>query len=59
MNDEDRRLWVINDEGLYTLQMESGKKIMPWVRDNRTLVDEVAENVRTGKRRQHYLVYGG
>lgn len=61
MNDEDRKQWVSNDEGLYSLWQASGKPLTTWlkVKVNRQVVDEVAENVRTGKRRQHYLAYGG
>jgi hypothetical protein len=29
-----------------------------WIKENRSLIDEVVENVRTGKRHQHCLVYG-
>lgn len=59
MNDDDRRLWVENDEGLYDLQRSSRLSLTKWVRANRTLIDEVAKNVQDGTKRQSYLKYGG
>ncbi len=48
INDDERRLWVLNDEGLYMAMREDnrGKRdgqysIMSWVRKNRTLIDNV------------------
>lgn len=58
INDDDRRQWVLNDEGLYRLQQYSGRSMRKFVRMNRKLIDEVIVNVRDGHRRQHYLVYG-
>lgn len=58
INDEDRRLWVLNDEGLYNLMRDSRLGTREFIRQNRKLIDEVIVNVRDGHRRQHYLVYG-
>jgi len=58
INDDDRRQWVLNDEGLYLLQQESRRSVREFVCMNRALIDEVIGNVTTGARRQHYLVYG-
>ena len=58
LNDEDRRLWILNDEGLYNLQRTSGQSMKRWIRENRVFVDEVITNVLTGKKQAHYLVYG-
>ncbi len=58
MNDNDREDWVSNDEGLYDLWKASGLRMRRWVRENRKLIDEVAENVTTSNKRQHYLKYG-
>lgn len=35
MNDEERRLWVLNDEGLYNWYRRSGTGIYQFIRDNR------------------------
>ena len=59
MNDKDRESWVMNDEGLYNLQRASRKPMRLWIRENRKLIDEVASNVASGKKPQHYLAYGG
>lgn len=59
MNDDERHLWVVNDEGLYNLQRRSGLSVRRWIKENRALVDEVIENVTLGAKRQHYLAYGG
>jgi hypothetical protein len=58
INDEERRLWVLNDEGLYLLQRASGKPLKPWIRENRQAIDEVIINVLGGVKRSYYLVYG-
>jgi len=58
MKDTDRYVYVINDEGLYNLMIESRyANRMNWVRENRALIDEVIENVKSGKKPQHYLAY--
>jgi len=58
INDEDRRLWVLNDEGLYNWWRGSGRPIRAFIRANREQLDEVIGNMISGRRRQHYLVYG-
>jgi hypothetical protein len=58
MNDRQRQEYVDNDEGLYDAQRRSGQPRREWVRENRALIDEVIENVASGKNRQHYLKYG-
>jgi hypothetical protein len=59
INDEERRQWVDNDEGLYSLWQESGIGQYRWVKENRAIIDEVIVNVRDGKKPAHYLKYGG
>lgn len=59
MNDSDREEWIANDEGLYDMQRKSGKGMTSWIRANRKLIDEVADNVKTSKQPAHYLKYGG
>lgn len=58
MNDNDRETWVSNDEGLYDMWTRSKLSMRSFVRENRKLIDEVAGNVKTGTKRQHYLKYG-
>ncbi len=57
MNDEERRLWVLNDEGLYNLQRRSRLLLKRWIRENRALIDEVIQGVSSGSKRQHALAY--
>lgn len=57
-DDAERRLWVLNDEGLYNLQRASGQPIKVWIRENRALIDEVIDAVVSGRKRPHYLAYG-
>jgi metal-dependent hydrolase (beta-lactamase superfamily II) len=57
MNNEERRLWVLNDEGLYNMQQRSHKSVEEFVKDSRQVIDEVIENVISGKKRSHYLAY--
>jgi len=35
MNDEERRLWVLNDEGLYNWWKSSHQGIRQFIRENR------------------------
>lgn len=58
-NDEDRRLWVLNDEGLYRLQLASRLGVRAFIRRNRQVIDEIIDGVESGKHQSHYLVYGG
>jgi hypothetical protein len=56
-NDEERRQWSENDEGLYNLRRSSGQGLYAWVRENRALIDSVIDNILSGRRNQHYLAY--
>jgi hypothetical protein len=58
INDEERRQWVDNDEGLYEMWTESQMGLYRWVRENRAIIDEVIVNVRDGAKPAHYLKYG-
>jgi hypothetical protein len=58
INDEERRLWVENDEGLYNMMQESGLGMKRFIRENRKAIDKVINNVTSGKRQAHYLIYG-
>jgi hypothetical protein len=57
-NDEERRLWVLNDEGLYNMQQQSGLSTREFIKQNRALIDEVIANVTGHKKPAHYLAYG-
>lgn len=46
MNDDMRRLWVLNDEGLNNLFRTSGMDIRAWVAENRNLIDDAVEELR-------------
>ena len=56
-NDEERRQWVQNDEGLYDAQRMSGLNVREFVRQNRTFIDSVIETVMSGRKPAHYLKY--
>ena len=60
ITDEERRQWVLNDEGLYDLQRRSGLSVREFIRrgDNRVLIDRVISAVTSGAKPAHYLKYG-
>lgn len=39
MNDRERELWVLNDEGLYNDQRRSGLSVRSYIRQNRAALD--------------------
>jgi len=45
MNDEERRLWVLNDEGLYSWWRTSHKSMRPFIRENREEIDKAINSV--------------
>lgn len=57
MCDDERRVWVLNDEGLYNWQQKSGLSMKEFLRQNRREIDEVIENVVGNKKPAHYLAY--
>lgn len=59
-NDDDRRQWVLNDEGLYRMfrGWRGGYAIREFIRAHREQIDEIIDNVESGRRKAHYLVYG-
>lgn len=59
MNNTEREQWIDNDEGLYNLWRASGLSKRNFIKENKTLIDEVIENITTGKKKAHYLCYGG
>jgi len=39
LNNEERRLWVLNDEGLYRWWMRSRKGMRAFIKENREEID--------------------
>jgi hypothetical protein len=58
-NDEERRQWVENDEGLYNWYRGSRLSMTRFIRQNRAEIDEVINNVLENRKPAHYLAYGG
>lgn len=57
MNNEERRLWILNDEGLYNLYQRSGLSMRMFIKTWKDTIDDVIDNVVSGKKRAHYLEY--
>lgn len=58
-NDSEREQWIANDEGLYKEQKRSGLSMRDFIRTNREAIDELIDNVVSGKKPAHYKEYGG
>lgn len=58
-NDEERRQWIENDEGLYNWQRSSRQSMKQFIRENRAEIDAAIDNVTSGRKPAHYLAYGG
>jgi len=57
LNDEERRQWIENDEGLYDWRRRSKLSMRAFIRKNRAEIDSVINNVRDGIKPAHYLTY--
>lgn len=57
INDEDRRQWIENDEGLYNWQRSSRLSMREFIKEHRREIDEVIRKVRDGVKPAHYLAY--
>jgi len=57
MNDEERRQWVNNDEGLYRWWQASGLSVRDFIKQNREDLDRVIEGTRDGTIPPHALAY--
>lgn len=55
--DEERRLWVLNDEGLYRLHKQSGLSLTAFIKQWKDTIDSVIDNVTSGQEQAHYLEY--
>ena len=40
MNDKERRLWILNDEGMYRWYRHAHKGISTFIRENRIEIDQ-------------------
>ena len=74
MNNTERSQWIDNDEGLYNWWKSSKKPIISrwtgkitgyktmskreFIAENRAEIDDLIENMTSGKKPQHYLAYG-
>lgn len=57
-NDDERHTFCINDEGIYRMMMRQMiRSEMEWVRKHRHMIDEVMDNVESGRKPAHYLAY--
>ena len=45
MNDQERKNWVMNDEGLYNWWRSSRQGITQFIKENRTEIDRAINNV--------------
>ena len=45
MNDEERRLWVLNDEGLYNWYRSSRLSVQKFIKENRKEITEAINRV--------------
>lgn len=57
-NDEERRQWVSNDEGLYDWYRSSRLPMREFIKLNRAGLDEVIARVTGGDKPAHYMKYG-
>jgi len=58
MNDEERRQWIMNDEGLYNWWRQSRLSLKQFICQNRAEITEAIEPVLNNKKPAHYLAYG-
>lgn len=59
MNNTEREQWIDNDEGLYDWWRGSRLSKREFIKQNRAEIDEVINNVRSGRKPASYLAYGG
>ena len=44
-NNEERRQWILNDEGLYDWWQQTGKPMILFIQDNRMQIDECIDRM--------------
>lgn len=54
---EEKKLWILNDEGLYNAWQRSGLSMDAFIKKMGSEVEEVIENVTSGAKPAHYLAY--
>lgn len=59
MNNRERELWLLNDEGIYDWWRMSGLSKREFIRQNREELDRTIARMCDGQKPQHYLKYGG
>ncbi len=59
MNNNDRRDWINNDEGLYSWYRSSRLSMTEFIKQNREEIDAYINNVTSGRKPAHYGAYGG
>ncbi len=57
-NDDERREWIQNDEGLYDWQRRSGLSMRDFIRANRDEIDAAIDPALDGDKPAHHLKYG-
>jgi len=55
-NDQERELWVLNDEGLYNWQRSSKMSMRKFIREHRKEIDDIITNAVTKKTRVFHNV---
>ena len=58
LNNDDRRDWINNDEGLYSWWRSSRLNMADFIKQNKDEIDACILQVRDGKKQAHFLVYG-
>ena len=58
MNNEERELWIMNDEGLYDWWRSTGLSMREFIRKNWPEVDAAIAPVIKGTKPAHHLKYG-
>ena len=59
LNDEERSLWIDNDEGVYRWWKRSRLSKRQFIKDNRGEIDEAILPILRGEKPAHHLEYGG
>lgn len=58
MNDSERRIWILNDEGLYDWWLSTDLSTYDFIKISRSEIDTAIEAIVSGRKPAHYLKYG-
>jgi len=58
LDDEELRQWVLNDEGLYNWQQQTGLDVGRFVKQNRVELQGIIRATLSGEKQPHHLAYG-